>query len=129
MVLYGNSRFVVDVTGMRVERSRRHSWQVGWFELTGVWICSASRVHPGAFGATATLVRLEFAPLDQWRFAYEHPSLQRYHNRQNGYDVYCLSLGPGNETMQRVDGGLRDFAPGHYGGVVGAGNVSGLRYT
>lgn len=127
-----SSRFVIDESGMRVEGTRQNDWRLAWFELAGVWIPTATKAHMGAFGGTglrSTLVRLEFVPIDQRRFAADHPRLRRYYGRQNSYGAYRIPLGPGARAVQLFDDTLRMFAPGRYRGVIDEGIAWGFRYT
>lgn len=125
-------RFVVDGCGVRMEQTGGKGWQLAWFEIAGVWLSTATKSHMGAFGRSdlhSTLVRLEFVPLDQRRFAFDHPNLHRYYGRQNRYGAYRIPLGPGRAAVPVFDETLRAFAQGRYRGVVDEGMAWGLRYT
>src|SRR5699024_1725081 len=95
------------------------------------WVPTASKSHTGfgKAGVHSTLVRLEFVPIDQRRFAVDHPNLQRYYGRQNNYGAYRIPLGPGAGAVAVFDETLRGFAQGRYRGVVDEGIAWGFRYS
>lgn len=121
-------QLIIDETGVRVEGTSDQDWHIGWFELAGVWISTARKIHANRMGA-ALLVRLEFIPIDHWRFAHDHPRLQPYFGRQNNYGAYRFPLGPGKLASGILDDGLRTFAQGRYRGIVDEGIAWGFRYS
>ena len=131
MIVRRPFRFVIDGWGVRVESTKGPNWAFAWSEIAGVWMPTATKAHGGLgrAGMHSTLVRLEFVPIDPQRFASEHPSLQRYHGRQNNHGAYRIPLGPGAGAVSVFDATLRAFARGRYRGVVDEGVAWGFRYS
>ena len=131
MIVRKPFRLVIDGWGVRVESVKGGNWRFAWFEVAGVWVPTASKSHTGfgKAGVHSTLVRLEFVPIDQRRFAVDHPNLQQYYGRQNNYGAYRIPLGPGAGAVAVFDETLRVFAQDRYRGVVDEGIAWGFRYS